>query len=364
MSRTEGAVKASSSSRPRSADPAVLEALYREHGPALRQLCSKRLGNERDADDACQEALLRAWSAIDRFDAARPVWPWLATIAGNVCIDIQRRARTAARKQPPCDLAPLSPEELALIGERSGLVREALAQLPSASRNVLFLRDVEGWSYSRIGRFEGRSAPAVRTAVTRARHQLRAQLEATARATGRWPLPVALLALQVRGRARLRRSRAQLSDVAMRSVAAVDGGTGLAPSLAGSAPGQVLLGALLAATVAVAPAVPTVPSRSPEAVPYVAADLSRSPAAPVLPAPEAMAPPLWLPGPVTSMVAPAAPSASASGVPAVAVPAGQLSGVAPVVEPALDVERWSVEAPAVVARVVDAAGEVVDPPLP
>ena len=226
-------------------DPALLEELYHQHGGALRALCRKRLSNDRDAEDACQEALLRAWSALDRFDPARPMWPWLATIAGNVCIDMQRRARTVETRRLPRDPEPMSPEEVAVDGDRTLLVREALGQLPSASQRVLFLRDVEGWSYGRISRHEGRSAPAIRTAVTRARHQLRTQVEAAAKAAGRWPLPAAIGVLWARGRRRARRARAGTTEVVTRSISVVDSSTGLATTFGSSVAAQVVCSALL-----------------------------------------------------------------------------------------------------------------------
>ena len=230
------------------ADAEHVDALFRQHAPAVRQLCRRRLGNERDAEDASQEALLRAWSARERYDPARPLWPWLATIAANVCIDVQRRAHLADLPGGPPDPPP-SPEELALSREQAVVVREALGQLSPASQEVLFLRDVEGWSYSRIGRFAGRTAPAVRTAVTRARHQLRAQVEVVARAQGHWPLPVIGL-LWARSVRRVRRARSEAMDLATRSVNLVDGSTGLATAFGSTTAVQTVVGALFMATAA------------------------------------------------------------------------------------------------------------------
>lgn len=233
-------------------DPAAFEELYRQHGPALQQLCHKRLGNAVDAEDACHEAMLRAWSSLDRYDPSRPMWPWLATIAGNVCLDLQRRSRLAESRRAPSDPVPMSPDEVALNGERDVVVREALASLPTSSRTVLFLRDVEGWSYTRIGRLEGRSAPAIRTAVARARHQLRTEVEAVARASGRWPLPAVLALLWARARRQARRVRSGTTDLTARSVSLVDGSGGLVGTLGSSAAAQMVCSALLMGSVVTA----------------------------------------------------------------------------------------------------------------
>lgn len=225
-------------------DPALLDALYREHGPALRRLCRRRLGNDRDAEDASQEALLRAWSSLDRYDPSRPMWPWLATIAANVCIDLQRRAHTAESRTAPAEPPPLSPEEAALDSDHGGVVREALGQLSSSAKAVLYLRDVEGWSYKRISRFEGRTPPAVRTAVTRARHQLRTQVEVMARAQGRWPL-AAIGLLWARAQRRARRIRSGANDLATRSAMLLDAPTALATSLGSAVAVPAMVSALL-----------------------------------------------------------------------------------------------------------------------
>lgn len=271
----EGAAAAATSAAAiAAADPALLDALFREHSHALRRLCRARLGNDRDADDAAQETLLRAWAAYDRFDESRPQWPWLAAIAGNVCIDLQRRNRSADARRAPSDLAPASPEDVALDGDRGELLRCALGQLAPSSQRLLYLREVEGWSYSRLSRLDGRSPGAIRTAVTRARNQLRHHVEATARATGRWPLSALLGVLWARGRARRERSRALVAELTARSVQVVDPTTGWASVLSGSTTAQMACGALLAAVVGVGAAqAPTVPERSPARVDAVVVEV-------------------------------------------------------------------------------------------
>src|SRR3954451_23495098 len=64
--------------------------LYARHHDRILRHCRSRIGGN-DAADAAQETFLRAWRAIDGFGGDQRVYPWLRTIATNVCIDILRR---------------------------------------------------------------------------------------------------------------------------------------------------------------------------------------------------------------------------------------------------------------------------------
>lgn len=72
-------------------DQAEFERLYRRWRPEVLSLCRRLLGRPDDAEDAAQEAFLRAWVARDRFLPVMPFWPWLATIAHRLCVDERRR---------------------------------------------------------------------------------------------------------------------------------------------------------------------------------------------------------------------------------------------------------------------------------
>jgi RNA polymerase sigma-70 factor (ECF subfamily) len=155
------------------------QAFGRLVGPYLPELhahCYRLLGSVHDADDALQDALLRAWRGLPGFDDRRPMRPWLYKIATNVCLDlIERRPRRwlpadygppggpgGEPQQPvpgPAWVEPYPDEQLGLPdGYASPEARyeqreavelafvAALQHLPAQPRAVLILRDVLGFS--------------------------------------------------------------------------------------------------------------------------------------------------------------------------------------------------------------------------
>ena len=134
----------------------------RAHGLALRIL--------RDTDrarDAVQEAFLKAYAALDRFEGRSGFYTWLYRLVFNQCIDMKRRERPARsvewRDEVAHDLAPgVDAASLPVAGGLAdpaeayhrAQLREALAaaieSLPEDARRTLVLREVDGLSYQEI----------------------------------------------------------------------------------------------------------------------------------------------------------------------------------------------------------------------
>src|SRR5688500_16388328 len=95
-------------------------ALLEQYRPALTGHCYRMLGSIVDAEDAVQEAMLRAWKSIDRFREQSSLKTWLYRIATNVCID----TLSASNRQR---LRPLE------ISDTPGVVTEDMP-LPKRSR--------------------------------------------------------------------------------------------------------------------------------------------------------------------------------------------------------------------------------------
>jgi RNA polymerase sigma-70 factor (ECF subfamily) len=185
--------------------PHADELVRQAAGPFRSELlvhCYRMLGSLHDAEDAVQEAFLRAWRALDRFDPERgSLRTWLYRIATNACL-------TALRDRPPRRLpaeivapAPdpaatptdtypetnwlqpipdvlLGPEsdDPAVIVSSRASVRlafiAALQHLPPRQRAALILRDVLAWRSAEVADLLETTPAAVNSALQRARAQL------------------------------------------------------------------------------------------------------------------------------------------------------------------------------------------------
>ncbi|HVF74325.1 MAG TPA: sigma-70 family RNA polymerase sigma factor [Acidimicrobiales bacterium] len=155
----------------------VFEELYRRCHPQLVELCRRLLRGNGDAEALAQEAFVRAWLSWERFSGARPFWPWLATIARRLCIDYRRRLDRETRHLHVAaaidERAPIAPDELLETDEEYKSAVLALQRLKPAEQRVITLRDLNGWSYDEIARFEGVTVESIRGSLKRARASLR-----------------------------------------------------------------------------------------------------------------------------------------------------------------------------------------------
>ncbi|WP_233510233.1 sigma-70 family RNA polymerase sigma factor [Actinomadura craniellae] len=160
------------------------------HRGELTGYCYRMLGSGFEAEDAVQEAFVRAWRTHD--PSRGPLRPWLFRLATNVCLDMlrgpQRRARAmdlgpaAVPGAPLGDPLPpdrwvypipdsrLDPAELAVARDTVRLAFvAALQHLPPRQRAVLILRDVLKWSAAETAGLLSTSVASVNSALQRAR---------------------------------------------------------------------------------------------------------------------------------------------------------------------------------------------------
>lgn len=182
--------------RARSGDDAAFDRLVRPLRRELHAHCYRMLGSTHDADDALQDALLRAWRALPRFEGRGSLRSWLYTVATRTCLDaVERRGRRAL----PMDLGPASAHAVAGDAPRTdvawlGPYPEALADgpagpdaryeqreavelafvaayqhLPGNQRAALLLFEVLGFSAAEIAEMMATSVASVNSALQRAR---------------------------------------------------------------------------------------------------------------------------------------------------------------------------------------------------
>ena len=73
--------------RARRGEAAAYGELVRRHQQAVFNVCYRLLGHRQEAEDAAQEAFLRAYARLETFDLSRPFGPWMRRVAANLCLN-------------------------------------------------------------------------------------------------------------------------------------------------------------------------------------------------------------------------------------------------------------------------------------
>lgn len=134
-------------------------------------------GNHNDAEDAVQEAVVRAWQARGRLRPGSDPAPWLSTIVTRVAIDLARnRSRRPESSVEAAARISDSPEYDVLRDEIRRSITTAAQRLSPSSRRVFYLHDVEGFTSHEIAALDRVPYHTVRTRLRRARTSLRNDL--------------------------------------------------------------------------------------------------------------------------------------------------------------------------------------------
>lgn len=157
-------------------DTAAFGSLVELHQHKVFRTARSILGNDADAEDASQEAFLRAFRHIARFDAQRDLSAWLYKLTVNACRDVIRRKRRneASGTDTQALAAPdPGPFEAAALQEQRDLTRRAIARLPYKERAAITLRDLEGLTTAQVAAALGTTEATVRSQVSAGRAKLR-----------------------------------------------------------------------------------------------------------------------------------------------------------------------------------------------
>src|SRR3954471_16211911 len=201
-----------------------LEEALRNAAPRLRRYAARRLGDDHEAEEVVQEALLRACQHKAGFATDDDLMAWSTVVTGRLVIDrLRLRTRSVSVAEVP-DGTRLGRDtaDVVVARDEARAALDALEAMPSRQAAVLWSREVEGLSYDEIAERFGLSEPTVRSLLHRARRTLRREYAARG-----GTLPVAGLAVLApwrggfHGLARLRDAARQAAAPAAAGAAAI-----------------------------------------------------------------------------------------------------------------------------------------------
>jgi RNA polymerase sigma-70 factor (ECF subfamily) len=157
-------------------DKDAFAKLVEKYQKPVFSVCYRMLGTPTAAEDAAQEAFIRAYQALDRYDPNRSFATWILSIASNYSIDQLRKKKVTILSMDnekygwmaPPDPGP-SPEKAALEKEKQALVQSILAELPETDRAAVILQFWHDYSYDEIAETLDLSSSAVKSRLFRAR---------------------------------------------------------------------------------------------------------------------------------------------------------------------------------------------------
>jgi RNA polymerase sigma-70 factor, ECF subfamily len=168
-------------------DDEAFAHLVEKYQRPVFNLCYRLLGTPMAAEDAAQEAFVRAYEHLASYDTRRSFSSWLLSIASHYCIDQLRRKHHQLLSLD--DLTPdvwtaeqlAEPEEVVLEREKDREVTSLLLQLPADYRAAVVLRYWYDFSYEEIAQTLETTVSAIKSRLFRARQMM---------AQGREPAPV------------------------------------------------------------------------------------------------------------------------------------------------------------------------------
>jgi RNA polymerase sigma-70 factor (ECF subfamily) len=165
---------------------AEIVGLYQDK---LYHMAFRMLGSRQEAEDVVQEAFLRVYRNLDRYDEGMKFSTWIYRIATNLCIDrLRKRKATYSLDAESTEHEGLdgyavipsddrTPESEMLLSETQRIVRQAIDTLPAKYKSVMVLRYLHDLSLQEIGEVLDMPVTTVKTRVHRGREYLRKKLE-------------------------------------------------------------------------------------------------------------------------------------------------------------------------------------------
>jgi RNA polymerase sigma-70 factor (ECF subfamily) len=158
-------------------DDLAFTRLLRPHRQGMMNLAYRMTGSREAAEEICQEALIKVFKYLSRFQTGRSFRNWAFKITANAALDFLRRRRREASviRDRLCsgEMTAPSPEREIVEREMGLRLQACLQDLTPKERMVFILRDIDGFSVKESAEVMKISAMAVRTHLSRARSKLR-----------------------------------------------------------------------------------------------------------------------------------------------------------------------------------------------
>ena len=166
----------------------AFEELVRRYERKVYNIAYRMMGNPQDASEALQDAFLRAYRFLGKFEFKSSFYTWLYRIATNVCLTKLRKRKgpvvmsldepvgTDGDLQFEVPDHKYSPERMYEQREMAEALHEAVEALAPDYRSVVVLRDLEGLSNEEVSKILNLSVPAVKSRLHRGRLVLREKL--------------------------------------------------------------------------------------------------------------------------------------------------------------------------------------------
>ena len=151
--------------------------LVEVYNQPVYNLCFRMLGDPYEAEDAAQEAFLRAYKSLKRYDITRSFSTWLLSIAAHYCIDLIRKRRIWFIPIDTLDYREIrdpspNPESSLSISEDQQQIQSLLESLSPTDRAAVVMRYWYDFSYDEISNTLNLSLSAVKSRLHRARRTL------------------------------------------------------------------------------------------------------------------------------------------------------------------------------------------------
>ena len=168
----------------------AFSALLEPYQKKIYNLAVRMLRNEQDAQDAGQEALLKMFRSLHTFKGDAAFSTWVYAITKNTCLDILRKQKRKKEESIEnvmymyeAKVAEM-PEHMAIQKENLANIASLIQRLPDAQREVVILREIDGYAYEEIGQILEISLGTVKSRLARARETLRVWYNAEASENG------------------------------------------------------------------------------------------------------------------------------------------------------------------------------------